>query len=188
MTGPIHPASIQLHSPPCFSRIHSPCESLREATATQFRRSILERRFTRSDPIRSVRLLTTNLHTTVSDLLQFPSIVRKKMWSVLTPWDFQSPKNKSLDIVMLIRRVRLNARSTASVELEKDVVPFSPELLLHKITRVYMCVCVCIVVEWYTGTPLRLCTHHERPDLMYAATPRCCYLSYPENSRTALWF
>lgn len=39
---------------------------------------------------------------------------------------------------MLIRRVRLNARSTASVELEKDVVPFSPELL-HKI----MCVCVC---------------------------------------------
>lgn len=99
--------------------------------------SILPIQPIRSDPIRSVRLLA-NLHTTVSDLPQFPSIARKKMWSVLTPWDFQSPKNKSLDIVMLIRRVRLNARSTASVELEKDVVPFSPELL-HKI----MCVCVC---------------------------------------------
>lgn len=32
-----------------LSRIHSPCESLREATATQFRSS----RFNRSDPIRS---------------------------------------------------------------------------------------------------------------------------------------
>lgn len=40
--------------------------------------SILPIQPIRSDPIRSVRLLA-NLHTTVSDLPQFPSIARKKM-------------------------------------------------------------------------------------------------------------
>lgn len=91
----IAPLSSVLLTNPLSMRIPS-----REATATQFRRS------------------STSYESPYDRFPTYYNSLRSygrrcdDPWC--SPWDFQSPKNKSPGIVMLIRRVRLNARSTES--------------------------------------------------------------------------